>query len=177
MLCVGSVPSVDHALGNKIFLHSQPPHQSHVFLERVALSIDTRATALLLPSLLFLWIVIRNIFIPSFTDICGPINLSTNKKTQHCRCKSETCFHHPPDDQWEKCSLSLTLVMIHGHCWMNQNLSPQSPLLSIYLADETCNFTLTPSHLAFLPPYSPLSPQPNPPISSPLYVPSSYHDA
>lgn len=106
--CVGSVPSVDHALGNKIFLHSQPPHQCHVFLERVALSIDTRATALLLPSLLFLWIVIRNIFTPSFTDTCDPINLSTNKKTQHCPCKSGTCFHHPPNDQWEKRSVTDT---------------------------------------------------------------------
>ena len=74
------------------------------YRERVALSTDTQATALLLPSLLFLWIVIRNIF----TDTCDPINLPTNKKTRLCHCKSGTRFHHPPNDQWEKRSVTDT---------------------------------------------------------------------
>lgn len=40
--CVGTVPSTDHALRNKLFLHSQPPHGCHVFLQkRVAVSFDT----------------------------------------------------------------------------------------------------------------------------------------
>lgn len=39
---VGTVPSTDHALRNKLFLHSQPPHGCHVFLQkRVAVSFDT----------------------------------------------------------------------------------------------------------------------------------------
>lgn len=125
--CVGTVPSPDHALSNKISLHSQPPHWRHVFLQkRAALPIEIWAAVPLLPFLLFLLIVIRNTFIPSFTDICNPNNLPINRKTRNCCFKSRVMF--PSPTQWPlREPLSVTDTY-HDSCSLLSEPEPQSSI-------------------------------------------------
>ena len=129
--------------------------------------------------LLFLWIVIRNIFIPSITNICNPVCLPTSRKTRNRSFKIRVIF--PSSSQW---TLRVTPSVTNTHyvSWsrvrepatrfsISFTVHPHpGPLIVLLLRPVT-----SPACLPDWPPAPPTTCiQPNLPLSSPPLVPSPY---
>lgn len=86
MCCVGTAPSLDHALSNTLFLPSLPAPTTlpHAVTEEGCSPVEHEQQFLAsLPFLLPLWIVIRNIFILTFINTGNPNQQSTNRNTRN----------------------------------------------------------------------------------------------
>lgn len=156
---------LDHALGDRTFLHDQPPHWCHVTYRRELLHRLIYKQQFLFFNCHFSFSELSSeTFTLSFINMHNPIHLPTKKNTRNC-CFSRSPSHHPPNDHRG----TVSVTSIHHNSNVSWTKTQSSIFSAAYLFSLSWNplSSHTPSLLSTRPSaaYNLSAPQPNPPLN------------